>query len=67
MNFISTGSVKMAKKIVKAIARKRKRKVLGKDAKLMDLFYRVCPKTAMRTCNAVLKKSKIKLFKRVYR
>ena len=67
MNFICTDCNKMCRKIIKVIKNKKTRAILGKDAKLMNVSYSLMPKTAMKTCNWILKKSKIKLFKNVYK
>lgn len=58
---------KMAKKIVKAIKRKKKRAVIGSDARLMNMLYKLCPKSAGDICGGVLKKSKVKLFEDVFK
>ena len=66
VDFISTPADKMAKKIVKTIKKKKKRKVLGWDAKLMDFGYKVMPKSVPKIINFVFKKSKKDSFKGIY-
>lgn len=58
---------KMAKKIVKAIKRKKKRAVIGSDACLMNMLYKLCPKSAGDICGGVLKKFKVELFEDVFK
>ena len=58
---------KMAKKIVKAIKRKKKRAVIGSDACLMNMLYKLCPKSASDICGGVLKKFKVELFEDVFK
>ena len=66
MDFICSDCNKICKKIIKGIHKRKIRMILGKDAKLMNFFYSIMPKTAMKMCNWVIKKSKIKLFKNLY-
>lgn len=66
VDFISTSAPKMAKKIVKAIKKKKRRKVLGWDAKLMNIGYKVMPNTVPKIINGVFKKSKKDSFKDIY-
>ncbi|MBQ3572360.1 MAG: SDR family NAD(P)-dependent oxidoreductase [Clostridia bacterium] len=53
---------KIVNKLLKKIARKRRRIVLGLDAHLMDFFTRMFPRTTPRLIRYVLKKSKVSLF-----
>ena len=57
---------KMAKKIVKSIARKKKRIVLGIDAHFMSGLNRIAPRTASNTISEVLRISKDSMFDKVY-
>ena len=57
---------KMANKIIRKIARRKRRIVLGKDAHLMSGLNRLAPITASSTIGAVLKMSKDPLFDKVY-
>lgn len=66
IDFISMDCDKMTKKIVKSIVKKKRRVVLGMDAKAMDRLYRWMPKTSLVILRKVLKASKINLFKDVY-
>lgn len=63
---ISMSASKMAKKIVKTIKNRRRRAVVGFDAKLMNLLYKLFPRSAGRICGFVLKKAKVKLFSDVF-
>ena len=45
-----------------AIKRKKKRAVIGSDACLMNMLYKLCPKSASDICGGVLKKFKVELF-----
>lgn len=67
IDLVSSSCEKNTKKIVKKIVKKRKRIVVGFDAKLMDTFYRHFPRTFSHTCSKVLKKSKIKLYENVFK
>lgn len=64
---VSTPLDKMSKKIYKGILRKKKRMVLGFDAKIMDFGYRLFPKTTTKMFTGILKKSKLKLFDDVFK
>lgn len=59
---ISITSEKCAKKICNAINKKRRRKIIGLDAKFMNLLYKIAPKSAGRIIAWVLRKSKLKIF-----
>lgn len=58
----SMSSEKCAKKIVRAIDKKRKRKVIGIDAHLMNFMYKISPKAATKIIAKVLLKSKLQIF-----
>ena len=66
INLISSSSKKIANKIVCGMKKHKKRLVLGNDAKLMNNFYRLMPKTSIKIINRVIRKSKVKLFTDVY-
>ena len=66
VDFISTDATKMAKKIVKTIKKKKRRKVLGWDAKLMNFGYKLMPNGVPKIINGVFKKSKKDSFKDIY-
>jgi len=57
---------KATKKIVKAIAKKKKRKVMGTDGRLMTFFSQIMPKRTPYIVAGVLKKSKMELFEDVF-
>lgn len=57
---------KMAKKIVRKIARKRRRIVVGFDAHLMSGFYRMFPSLAGKTIASVLKLAHDPMFDKVF-
>lgn len=59
---VSISAPKCATKIVKAIDRKKPRKVIGKDAKFMNFLYKITPKKAGKIIAWFLRKSKLKLF-----
>ena len=67
IDFISTNLDKMAYKIYKGIAKKKKRMVMGFDAKAMDRLYRLCPKGSLKMFRSILKKSKVELFDDVFK
>jgi len=62
----SSSCEKNTTRILKKLIKRKKRIVVGFDAKLMDFFYRLFPRTFSHTCGGVLKKSKIKLFAEVF-
>lgn len=64
---ISTSADKMARKIVKAIAKRKRRKILGADAKAMYLLSRIFPRSAPQIIGWVLKKSGYALFDAVFK
>lgn len=66
VGFIATNLDKMAYKIYRGIIKKRKRMVLGFDAKMMDIGYRWFPRLAPRFFGSVLKTAKIELFDDVF-
>lgn len=58
---------RMTGKIFRGIRKKKRRMILGSDAKILNFFYRLMPKTTTRLVAVVLKKSKMKLFDDVFR
>lgn len=58
---------RMAGKIFRGIRKKKRRMILGSDAKILNFFYRLMPKTTTRLVAVVLKKSKMKLFDDVFK
>ena len=41
--------------------------ILGSDAKILNFFYKLMPKTTTRLVAVVLKKSKMKLFDEIFK
>ena len=59
----STPPKKVARKTVKAIIKKKRIKIIGYDAKLMNFFYKIMPKTTSNIITKILKKSGLEMFK----
>ena len=57
---------KMAKKMAKAIVKRKKRAVLGWDAKLMNFVAKVAPVKGLALIRWVMKVSKSKVFTNVF-
>lgn len=66
IDFFAMNCDKASKKIVSSIARKKKRVVIGFDAKFMDFTFRHFPKTSLGFYRRILKNSKIDLFYGVF-
>ncbi len=66
INMVSTRCNKMVKKCVRGIVKRKKRMVLGFDARLMNGMYKFCPVSSLKLINKVLKSAKVDLFKDVY-
>ena len=66
LSLVCSSPEKIVRKLIKKITRKRKRIVLGFDAKLMDFFARIFPRLTPRIIGWVLKKSGISLFENVF-
>lgn len=66
INFLAMKVSKMGNKIYKTILRKKKRVIIGKDAKLMNFFYKLFPKLTMSIIEKILRKSKNKVFVDVF-
>ena len=58
---------KMAGKIFRGITKKKRRMIFGFDAKILNFFYKLMPKTTTRLVAVVLKKSKMKLFDEIFK
>lgn len=56
---------KIANKIFSGIAKKKKRLVIGFDAKLMSFFYKLFPKATVKIIRKVLKKTNLKMFEAI--
>ena len=65
-NFCSSCEKNTAR-ILKKIEKRRKRIVVGKDAKIMKNMYHFFPRTFPHICTKVFKKSKIKLYEEVFK
>lgn len=63
---ISTPVAKMAKKIVRGIQKKKRRMVFGKDARIMNMMYKIFPKKSTSLFAYVMKKSKLELFREIF-
>ena len=61
----SANSDKVARKIVRRVRRRKRRIVVGKDARLLDLIYRLFPNKAPRLITWFLKKSGLELFSKI--
>ncbi len=67
LDLVAMPAQKMAKKILKKIAKKRKRAVVGWDAKAMNLTAKLAPVWGLRIICAVMRLSKSKVFGRVFK
>ena len=66
LNLIAMKPQKMAKKIAKKIVKRRKRAVLGFDAKMMTFMARIAPVKGTALIGWVMKISKSKVFSNVF-
>lgn len=66
LDLIAMPAEKMAKKIAKSIIKKRRRAVLGWDAKLMNWTAKIAPVKGLFLISTVMKMSKSKLFAPVF-
>ena len=66
LHLIAMPAKKMANKIARKIIRRRKRAVLGWDAKLMNLTAKLAPTKGLALISWVMKISKSKVFSEVY-
>lgn len=57
---------KMINKIYRGILKQKSRMIYGKDAHLMNAFYRLCPRLSMRVIKWVLRRARVKLFEDVF-
>lgn len=62
---VSISSEKCAKKILKSIDKKRQRKIIGLDAKFMNILYKLFPKKAGKIIAYFLIKSNFDIFKNI--
>ena len=63
---VATKPEKMAKKVVKALCRRKKRAVLGADAKMMNAIAKIAPVKGLGLIAWVMKISKSKVFTNVF-
>lgn len=66
LDIVAMPADKMAKKIARRIVRKRKRNIVGWDAKLMNLTAKCMPVVGLSLIRGVMKASKSKVFKNVF-
>jgi len=66
LKHLSMSSEKMARKIVKAIARKKKCKSFGVDSGLLKFLTRLMPVKSSDLCSFVFKKSKLETFEEIF-
>lgn len=62
----SMSAEKMSAKIFRGILKKKRKMIIGKDAKAMNFFFRLTPKTTSRIISNLLKKSKMPLFDDIF-
>ena len=67
LDLVAMPASKMAKKILKKIVKKRKRAVVGWDAKAMNLTAKLAPVWGLRIICWVMRTSKSKVFARVFK
>ena len=67
INSISMPVDKAARKIVRVMKRKQARSIIGMDAKLINLMYKLTPQTSGRVVGSVMKASKLKTFENIYK
>ena len=56
----------MAKKIVRALARRKARAIIGLDAKLLNFLYKIMPQKTGNLLMKIMKKSKLKSFSEIF-
>ena len=67
LDLVAMSAEKMSKKILKKIDKKRKRAVVGLDAKAMNLLAKLAPVWGLSLIAWVMKSSKSKVFDRVFK
>jgi len=67
IEWLSTSPKTMAHKIIKGIKKEKHRMVIGTDAKLMNIFSKLCPIISLKAYEVILERSKIKMFESVFR
>ena len=66
LDIVATSAEKMAKKIAKKIIKRKKRAVVGWDAKLMNITAKLMPVKGLFLIRGVMKGSKSKVFNNVF-
>jgi len=66
VNSLCMSCDKMVRKIVKGIAKRKRRMIFGLDAKAMDKLYRLMPRAAAKLFAKIMKVSKQDLFKDIF-
>lgn len=66
VDLISMKSTTASRKIVRGIKNQKRRYVIGIDAKLMDILYRIFPRSSVGFIKSVLKASKLDLFNDIF-
>lgn len=66
LHLASMSAEKMSAKIFRGILKKKRKMIIGKDAKAMNFFFRLMPKTTSRIISKILKKSKMRLFDDIF-
>lgn len=66
LRFMSTRADKMAGKIITTIEKRKNRKVIGIDAKLMNLFSKIMPVQTIKFCEIIIRKSKAEMFDNIF-
>lgn len=61
----SADADKVARKIIKRVSKRKRRIIVGKDARALDLIYRLFPNKAPRMVTWFLKKSKLEIFSKI--
>jgi short-subunit dehydrogenase len=67
LDIVAMKPQKMAKKILKKIAKRKKRAIVGWDAKAMNLTAKIAPVWGLKFICFVMRKSKSKVFKEVFK
>ena len=67
LDIVAMKPQKMAKKILKKIAKRKKRAIVGWDAKAMNFTAKLAPVWGLKVICWVMRKSKSKVFERVFK
>lgn len=66
VNKFSMSAERMAKKIVRVLARRKARAIIGFDAKLLNFLYKIMPQKTGNLLMKIMKKSKLKSFSEIF-